>query len=105
MKKASPLVAGGFYLYGIQENHERFKSPYNAFKADVLDVLPIASGAITGLVVGGAGSPIAGLASGVLVEAYFHNRVLMEKNRLEESEKYKESLDNSSLANKGGNKE
>ena len=105
VKKASPFVAGAFYLYGIQENHERFKSPYNAFKADVLDVLPIASGAITGLVVGGAGSPIAGLASGVLVEAYFHNRVLMEKNRLEESEKYKESLDNSSLANKGGNKE
>ena len=27
VKKASPFVAGAFYLYGIQENHERFKSP------------------------------------------------------------------------------
>ena len=79
VKKASPLVAGGFYLYGIQENHERFKSPYNAFKADVLDVLPIASGAITGLVVGGAGSPIAGLEGGMLVGAYLYDRVLIEK--------------------------
>ena len=28
VKKASPFVAGASYLYGIQENHERFKSPY-----------------------------------------------------------------------------
>ena len=27
VKEASPFVAGAFYLYGIQENHERFKSP------------------------------------------------------------------------------
>lgn len=51
------------------------------------------------------GSPIAGLEGGMLVGDHFYDRVLMEKNRLEESEKYKESLDNSSLANKGGNKE
>ena len=40
VKKASPFVAGAFYLYGIQENHERFKSPYNAFRADIYDTLP-----------------------------------------------------------------
>lgn len=27
VKKASPFVAGGYYLYGIQENHERFNPP------------------------------------------------------------------------------
>ena len=27
VKEASPFVAGAFYLYGIQETHERFKSP------------------------------------------------------------------------------
>ena len=51
VKKASPLVAGGFYLYGIQENHERFKSPYNAFRADIYDTLPITFG-ILGTVAG-----------------------------------------------------
>ena len=41
VKKASPFVAGASYLYGIKENHERFKSPYNAFSADAYDTLPI----------------------------------------------------------------
>ena len=40
VKKASPFVAGASYLYGTQENHERFKSPYNAFSADAYDTLP-----------------------------------------------------------------
>ena len=40
VKKASPFVAGGYYLYGTQENHERYKSPYNAFRADIYDTLP-----------------------------------------------------------------
>ena len=40
VKKASSLVAGASYLYGTQENHERFKSPYNAFSADAYDTLP-----------------------------------------------------------------
>ena len=57
VKKASPLVAGGFYLYGIQENHERFKSQYNAFSADIYNTLPISAGmlggAIGGTVMGG----------------------------------------------------
>lgn len=44
VKKASPFVAGASYLYGIQENHERFKSPYNAFSADAYDTLPISLG-------------------------------------------------------------
>ena len=44
VKKVSPFVAGASYLYGIQENHERFKSPYNAFRADAYDTLPISLG-------------------------------------------------------------
>lgn len=44
VKKASPFVAGVSYLYGTQENHERFKSPYNAFRADAYDTLPISLG-------------------------------------------------------------
>lgn len=77
VKKASPLVAGGFYLYGIQENHERFKSPYNAFRADILDVLPIVAGG-GAAVIGGFAGPAGAIAAGVLaggtatygVEAY-----------------------------------
>ena len=65
VKKASPLVAGGFYLYGIQENHERFKSPYNAFRADILDVLPIVAGGGTA-VIGGFAGPTGAIAAGVL---------------------------------------
>ena len=65
VKKASPLVAGGFYLYGIQENHERFKSPYNAFRADILDVLPIVAGGGADVIDGFAG-PTGAIAAGVL---------------------------------------
>ena len=46
VKKASPFVAGASYLYGTQENHERFKSPYNAFRADAYDTLPITFGVL-----------------------------------------------------------
>ena len=52
VKKASPLVAGASYLYGIQENHERFKSPYNAFSADAYDTLPISAGMLGGAIGG-----------------------------------------------------
>ena len=65
VKKASPLVAGGFYLYGIQENHERFKSPYNAFRADILDVLLIVAGGGAAVIDGFAG-PTGAIAAGVL---------------------------------------
>lgn len=65
VKKASPLVAGAFYLYGIQENHERFKSPYNAFRADILDVLPIVAGG-GAAVIGGFAGPTGAIAAGVL---------------------------------------
>ena len=37
-------------------------------------------------------SSIAGLEGGMLVGAYLYDRVLIEKNRLEGSEKYKESV-------------
>ena len=65
VKKASPLVAGAFYLYGIQENHERFKSPYNAFRVDILDVLPIVAGG-GAAVIGGFAGPTGAIAAGVL---------------------------------------
>ena len=65
VKKASPLVAGAFYLYGIQENHERFKSPYNVFRADILDVLPIVAGG-GAAVIGGFAGPTGAIAAGVL---------------------------------------
>ena len=66
VKKASPFVAGASsYLYGIQENHERFKSPYNAFRADILDVLPIVAGG-GAAVIGGFAGPTGAIAAGVL---------------------------------------
>lgn len=65
VKKASPLVAGAFYLYGIQENHERFKSPYNAFSADAYDTLPISAGMLGGAI-GGFAGPTGAIAAGVL---------------------------------------
>jgi len=52
---------------GIQENHERFKSPYNAFSADILDVLPIVAGggaAVIGGFAGSAGAMAAGVLAG-----------------------------------------
>ena len=65
VKKASPFVAGASYLYGTQENHERFKSPYNAFRADILDVLPIVAGG-DAAVIGGFAGPTGAIAAGVL---------------------------------------
>ena len=50
---------------GIQENHERFKSPYNAFRADILDVLPIVAGG-GAAVIGGFAGPTGAIAAGVL---------------------------------------
>ena len=68
MKKASPLVAGAFYLYGTQENHERFKSPYNAFRADAYDTLPISLGYLGGaLAVTVTGSSIVGIIAAPII--------------------------------------
>ena len=86
VKKASPLVAGGFYLYGIQENHERFKSPYNAFSADAYDTLPISAGmlggAIGGTVMGIPGSIIGFVFATGTATWYVEN----EKSRWEKDE-------------------
>ena len=86
LKKASPLVAGGFYLYGIQENHERFKSPYNAFSADAYDTLPISAGmlggAIGGTVMGIPGSIIGFVFATGTATWYVEN----EKSRWEKDE-------------------
>ena len=86
VKKASPLVACGFYLYGIQENHERFKSPYNAFSADAYDTLPISAGmlggAIGGTVMGIPGSIIGFVFATGTATWYVEN----EKSRWEKDE-------------------
>ena len=95
VKKASPLVAGAFYLYGTQENHERFKSPYNAFKADVLDVLPIVAGG-GAAVIGGFAGPAGAIAAGVLaggtatygVEAYKQKMEALENKEDEQNVKW-----------------
>ena len=68
VKKASPFVAGASYLYGTQENHERFKSPYNAFRADAYDTLPISLGYLGGaLAVTVTGSSIVGIIAAPII--------------------------------------
>ena len=68
VKKASPFVAGASYLYGTQENHERFKSPYNAFRADAYDTLPISLGYLGGaLAVTATGSSIVGIIAAPII--------------------------------------
>ena len=99
VKKASPFVAGAFYLYGIQENHERFKSPYNAFRADAYDTLPITFGVLGTAVgvawIGSAGTvigPLAGITTAVSVE--------LEKQKWEEKEQNQQNK--SDIEEKGG---
>ena len=53
------------YSNGYHVNHERFKSPYNAFRADILDVLPIVAGG-GAAVIGGFAGPTGAIAAGVL---------------------------------------
>ena len=68
VKKASPFVAGASYLYGTQKSHERFKSPYNAFRADAYDTLPISLGYLGGaLVVTAIGSSIVGIIAAPII--------------------------------------
>ena len=81
VKKASPLVAGASYLYGTQENHERFKSPYNAFKADALDILPIVGGTMAGVITSSVGGPGVGLFTGIFTGVYL-NQYVKEKRIL-----------------------
>jgi len=99
VKKASPLVAGASYLYGTQENHERFKSPYNAFRADAYDTLPITFGVLGTAVgvawIGSAGTvigPLAGITTAVSVE--------LEKQKWEEKEQNQQNK--SDIEEKGG---
>ena len=97
VKKASPLVAGGFYLYGIQENHERFKSPYNAFKADILDVLPISAGMLGGAVGMYFGGPVGAFGIGILMTGVVDYRV--EQYKLEIERKEAEGISDEKRAN------
>lgn len=99
VKKASPLVAGGFYLYGTQENHERFKSPYNAFSADAYDTLPITFG-ILGTVAGVAWIGSAGTVIGPLVGIATAVSVELEKQKWEEKEQSQQNK--SDIEEKGG---
>ena len=90
VKKASPFVAGASYLYGIQENHERFKSPYNAFSADAYDTLPISLGYLGGaLAVTATGSSIVGIIAGGVVYWVEENKKAwetMEKDKKNDNE-------------------
>lgn len=97
VKKASPLVAGGFYLYGIQENHERFKSPYNAFKADILGVLPISAGMLGGAVGMYFGGPVGAFGIGILMTGVVDYRV--EQYKLEIERKEAEGISDEKRAN------
>ena len=80
VKKASPFVAGASYLYGTQENHERFKSPYNAFKADIYDTLPI-SGGILGAIIGSKGFDAFGAVGGYMSGSILTQIYVEEKKR------------------------
>ena len=86
VKKASPFVAGASYLYGTQENHERFKSPYNAFRADILDVLPISAGMLGGAVGMYFGGPVGAFGIGILMTGVVDYRVEQYKLEIERKE-------------------
>ena len=97
VKKASPLVAGAFYLYGTQENHERFKSPYNGFRADVLDILPISAGMLGGAVGMYFGGPVGAVGIGILTTGVVDYRV--EQYKLEIERKEAEDISDEKRAN------
>lgn len=82
-----------------KENHERFKSPYNAFRADAYDTLPITFGVLGTAVgvawIGSAGTvigPLAGITTAVSVE--------LEKQKWEEKEQNQQNK--SDIEEKGG---
>ena len=79
-------VAGASYLYGIQENHEKFKSPYNAFRADVLDILPISAGMLGGAVGMYLGGPVSAFCIGTLMTGVIGYRVEQYKLGIERKE-------------------
>ena len=97
VKKASPFVAGVSYLYGTQENHERFKSPYNAFRADVLDILPISAGMLGGAVGMYFGGPVGAVGIGTLTTGVVDYRV--EQYKLEIERKEAEDISDEKRAN------
>ena len=60
-----------------------FKSPYNAFKADALDILPIVGGTMAGVITSSVGGPGVGLFTGV----YLNPHVKEKKDIIETDEK------------------
>ena len=96
IKRAGPYVILGNYIYGAQKNHERFNSSYDAFKADALDVVPLAGGIITGAVAGSI-NPMLGLASGIIVGVYSEDYVRKEKDSMEKNERESASKGNKAL--------
>ena len=102
VKKASPLVAGAFYLYGIQENHERFKSPYNAFSADAYDTLPISLGIIGAWWGSALGGPVGGAVIGGTISIGASVWVKIEKDKWEQQQSL--SVDEEKTSGTGGGK-
>ena len=90
-------VAGASYLYGIQENHEKFKSPYNAFRADVLDILPISAGMLGGAVGMYFGGSVGAFGIGTLMTRVIGYRV--EQYKLEIERKEAEGISDEKRAN------
>ena len=102
VKKASPFVAGAFYLYGIQENHERFKSPYNAFSADAYDTLPISLGLIGAWWGSALGGPVGGAVIGGTISIGASVWVKIEKDKWEQQQSL--SVDEEKTSGTGGGK-
>lgn len=67
-------------------NHERFKSPYNTFSADVLDVLPASAGMLGGAVGMYLGGPVSAFCIGTLMTGVIGYRVEQYKLGIERKE-------------------
>ena len=71
---------------GTQENHKKFKSPYDTFSADVLDALPASAGMLGGAVGMYLGGPVSAFCIGTLMTGVIGYRVEQYKLGIERKE-------------------